>query len=222
MGEVAMDRSSRPRAPGEQSTGDRLLSVEDHTWQELGEPIFNAVRRRFGLRPLCTAFLTAVAIITAGAGYARVCPTPPALTNETEPCFTDPDDAIRFAVFRYQFDHNASGQKTNAGVYCLSLSLVGQEELDPSDELVVSFTAHEPPVKKRSQCEISIGGVFDRQTSRQGLMFYIDQIKRTSETEAVVTGGYYEGGLSGSGNSYHVVRRGDEWIVTGDQMLFIS
>jgi len=201
---------------------DHLRRVEGQASLGLGEPTFNAARSCFGLRPLCAAFLTAAAIIIAGAGYARVCPTTSATTNEAKPCFADPDDAIRFAVFRYQFDHNASAQKTNAGVYCLSLSLAGQEPIDPSDELVTSFTTHEPPVKKRSQCETSMRGVFDRQTSRQGLMFYIGQIKRTSETEAVVSGGYYEGGLSSSGNSYHVVRRGDEWIVTGDEMHWIS
>jgi len=217
-----MDRSGSERGFGERSTADHLCRVEGQASRELGEPNSNAARRCFGLRPFCTAFLTAAAFIIAGAGCARVCPTTSAVTNQAKPCFTDPDDAIRFAVFRYQFDHNASGQKTNAGVYCLSLSLAGQEPIDPSDELVASFTAHEPPVKKRSQCETSMRGVFDRQTSRQGLIFYIDHIERTNETEAVVGGGYYEGGLSGSGNAYLVVRRGYEWIVTGDQMLFIS
>jgi hypothetical protein len=181
-----------------------------------------AARGWFGLRSPSAALLTAVAIITTGVACAGTWLTRSDVAHEAQPRFTDADDAIRFAVFRYQFDHNVSGQKTNAGVYCLSLSLAGQEPIDPSEELVAAFRTHEPPVKPQSQCETSTRGVFDRQTSRQGLMFYIDQIKRTSETEAVVSGGYYEGGLSGSGNSYHVVRRGDEWTVTGDQMFFIS
>jgi hypothetical protein len=66
-----------------------------------------AVREWFGLRPL------GAASIIVETGYARVCPTTSTVTSEAKACFADSDDAILFAVFRDQFDHSVSGQKTN-------------------------------------------------------------------------------------------------------------
>ena len=54
---------------------------------------------------------------------------------------------IREAVFRYQFEHNASGQQQTAKVYFLSFG----KDQEPSDEFIARFKDHKPPVKKRSQ-----------------------------------------------------------------------
>jgi hypothetical protein len=48
-------------------------------------------------------------------------------------------EAILEAVYRYQFDHNASGQQSAAGVYCLSLSLAGEKDEDPPSPVVDVF-----------------------------------------------------------------------------------
>jgi hypothetical protein len=131
-------------------------------------------------------------------------------------------ETIIEAVYRYQFDHNASGQKSAAGLYCLSLSLAGEKDKDPSPTLLRAFKDHTPPVKPVSQCEHSMGGVYDRETGKRGLIFYVTDVQIISDTEATASGGYYEGGLSSSGNSYHLTKVRGAWKVTADQMGWIS
>jgi hypothetical protein len=65
-------------------------------------------------------------------------------------------------------------------------------------------------------------GVVDKDTGKSGLIFSVGAIKWISDTEAEVSGGYYEAGLSSSGNVYFVKRRDGKWVVTGDKMLWIS
>jgi hypothetical protein len=125
-------------------------------------------------------------------------------------------------VFRYQFQHNASGQRQTAGVYCLSLGGLEASQ-NPSDELMSRFQSHEPPVKKVSQCTRSpVYGVQDKQTEKQGLIFRIDRISWVDDTEVEVEGGYYESGLSASGDFYRVVRKLGRWRVKEDRMLWIA
>jgi hypothetical protein len=45
------------------------------------------------------------------------------------------EDDIREAVFRHQFDHNASGQQKTAHAYCLSTRL-GEKDSDPSKQFI--------------------------------------------------------------------------------------
>jgi len=79
------------------------------------------------------------------------------------------EDSIREAVFRYQFDHNASGQQKKASVYCLS---VGNGQTDPSDDLMKRFANHKPPVRKASECQVDpYKGVTDKRTGTPGLIF---------------------------------------------------
>ena len=131
-------------------------------------------------------------------------------------------EAILEAVYFYQFDHNASGQQRAAGVYCLALSLAGEKDKDPSPTLLGAFKDHTPPVKPVSQCKHSMAGVYDRETGNRGLIFYISQVDIISDTEATAAGGYYEGGLSSSGNTYHLTKAEGGWKVTADQMHWIS
>ena len=129
-------------------------------------------------------------------------------------------DDIREAVFRWQFDHNASGQQTNAQVYFLE---VGQKGDDPSDEFMKRFAGHKPPVRKKSACNAAPGkGVFDKKTGQQGLIFRATSIDWKSDAEVDVQGGYYEAGLSSSGNTYTLKKKNGKWKVTNDQMQYIS
>lgn len=133
------------------------------------------------------------------------------------------DDAIRVAVFRYQFEHNASGLRDPAAFYCLSLSLAGEAPRDPSNGVMAAFKDHTPPVKLRSECNTSpSAGVTDKTTGQRGLMFYIRRVSRTGLNRATARGGYYASGLGGSGNTYQLVREGEEWLVTSDVMDWIS
>lgn len=131
------------------------------------------------------------------------------------------EDGVREAVFRHLFDHNASGQQKAAKVYCLEI----EGKLDPSPELLRRFAGNQPPVKKASLCSFKGGtgrGGVEDETGAKGLIFRIDTIQHASADTATVEGGYFEAGLSASGNIYELVKEGDLWIVKQDTMKWIS
>lgn len=113
---------------------------------------------------------------------------------------------IAEATFRYQFEHNASGQQQKAPAYFLSL--FGK---DPAEAFLKRFEGHKPPVKKGSEFKIG-----------KGLLFRVARIKRVSDAKVEVSGGYYEAGLSSSGNTYVVEFKNGKWVVTRDRMHWIS
>jgi hypothetical protein len=128
---------------------------------------------------------------------------------------------IREVVFRYLFDHNASGQQRNALIFCLSLSF--DEHVDPSDEFMKRFDSHNPPVRKISDCaEHPFAGVTDKRTGKRALLLRVTTIQWISEVEGEVGGGYYEGPLNASGNTFRVVRSRGQWKVVGDKLNWIS
>ncbi len=136
-------------------------------------------------------------------------------------------DDIREAVFRYQFLHNASGQQQNAGVYFIGLYVTGDRNLpvryvDPSDNLLARFAGNAPPVKKASESTYSVQGVFDIRTGARGLLFRIESVTEIDPDQVEVTGGYFEAGLSASGNVYTVTRTSDRWTVVKDRLIWIS
>lgn len=131
------------------------------------------------------------------------------------------DDDVREAVFRHLFNHNASGQQSAAKVYCLQM----EGQIDPSPELLLRFEGNQPPVKKASLCTARRGqerGPVLDETGAKGLIFRIDTIEHPSPDTATVVGGYFESGLSASGNRYELVKEGDRWVVKQDTMEWIS
>ena len=124
---------------------------------------------------------------------------------------------IAEAVFRYQFEHNASGVKTNAAAYFISIK--GQ---DITDAFMKKFEGHQPPVKRASESASKSNGVVDPTTGMPAVVFGIEQIRLMSPEEAIVEGGYFEGGLSSSGNTFTVRRENGKWVVTQDKMNWIS
>ena len=133
-------------------------------------------------------------------------------------------DDIREATFRYQFKKNASGQQQNAKVYFLTLfNQKEQQDEDPEDKFMKRFDGHKPRVAKVSQSKSSMPeGVQDKKTGEHGLIFTITAIRWKSDEEVEVDGGYYEGSLSSSGNTYFLKRKGGKWIVERDDMHWIS
>jgi hypothetical protein len=131
------------------------------------------------------------------------------------------DDDVREAVFRHLFEHNASGLQRRAKVFCLQI----EGKADPSPELLRRFEGNEPRVKKASLCAFShgpAGGRVQDETGAPGLIFRVDSIQRTGRDSAVVEGGYFEAGLSASGNTYELSRESGRWVVTKDTMRWIS
>jgi len=136
-------------------------------------------------------------------------------------------DDIMEAVFRYQFANNYSGQQQGAKIYFIGMYIPGDSTrqsyyVDLSDELMMRFQKNSPPVKKASQCTISVNGVFDKQTGERGLLFRIESVQELSNDEVEVKGGYFEAGLSASGNIYTLRRIDNHWVVIKDVLLWIS
>lgn len=161
------------------------------------------------------------------------------------------ENDIREAVFRYEFKHNASGLQQRANVYYLAiqpgwvdaidagdswldilLDKLGMarersnrwEGSDPSSSFILRFRGHKPPVRKASRCRVDdiMVGVTDEHGANKGLVFIAGRIRWLSDTRVKVEGGYYEGGLSASGNVYLVERRHGRWVVIHDKMVWIS
>jgi hypothetical protein len=87
------------------------------------------------------------------------------------------------------------------------------------------FEGHTPVVKKVSEAIVSsseVTGVKDKKTGQRGLIFNQRTIKWDENDHVEVEGGYYEAGLSASGNTYSVVKENNEWVVTKSEMHWIS
>jgi hypothetical protein len=123
----------------------------------------------------------------------------------------------------YQFANNAAHGPAAAEnrIAALYLSL-GDKDQDPSDDFMKRFAEHKPPVRKVSACSTKKVCVEDRKTGERGLIFRIQSIKWISNTKVEARGGYYEDGLSASGNIYTVVERKGKWVVVKDKMESIS
>ena len=149
-------------------------------------------------------------------------PWTPATTqpvSATQPAARGPEYLnLLEAVYRYQFDHNASGQKQRVDYYFLSL-----DGADPPAELLARFAGHKPSVLPGSLALASAAkGVSHKELGGTGLIFRISRIAWLDASTADVDGGYYEGGLSSSGNTYHVERHDGKWLVTKNTMHWIS
>jgi hypothetical protein len=130
------------------------------------------------------------------------------------------EDDIREAVFRYQFEHNASGQQKTAKVFFIG---VEGNAGDPSDMLLKRFADNKPPVRKASASHFVKGkGIVDKQTGELGLAFSVTSIKWISDTEVQANGGYYEAEESSSGNTYTLQKENGKWKVTKSKMNWIS
>ena len=110
------------------------------------------------------------------------------------------------AVFRHQFQHNASAVQQKAAAYFLEI-----RKEDPSAEFLARFAGNEPQVHAGSKFEIG-----------QGLQFRVVSIEWQDDGSVKVNGGYYEAGMSASGNVYTLEPDGESFEVTDDKMEWIS
>jgi hypothetical protein len=142
-------------------------------------------------------------------------PNPP---SGVVPPGVDADD-VREAIFRHMFGSNASGQGTSAGVYCIEV----EGQADPTSGFLARLKDVRPTVKGASHCSASAeDGVLDQSTHARGLEFRVETLTFKDAHHATATGGYYEAGLSASGNVYTLELRKKKWVVTKDQMMWIS
>jgi hypothetical protein len=157
--------------------------------------------------------------VPPAASSARIEAPVPADPAPVPAAATALNEDIAEAVFRYQFGHNASGAQQSAGVYCLDLT-----GSDPSAAFLARFGTQRPPVRPASACKTSAReGVVDIRTGKHGLIFSVRSVTWDgSSDDATADGGYYEGGLSASGNTYTLKRSAGRWSVVKDVMHWIS
>ena len=85
------------------------------------------------------------------------------------------------------------------------------------------FANNEPRAKKVSACSSSEDkGVLDKKTGERGLIFRSGAVKWVSDDEVELSGGYYEAGLSSSGNVYVLKKVKGKWRVIRDTPQWIS
>jgi hypothetical protein len=145
---------------------------------------------------------------------------PVTLTAAPEPGLDESERLnVLEAVFRHQFDHNASASRRNVDYFFLGL---GRNE-DPPADLLARFTGETPQVLPMSMSEVSRSeGVKHRERGGRGLIFRIWSLRWVDDDTAIAEGGYFEGNLSASGNTYRVERRGGQWTVTADRLNWIA
>jgi hypothetical protein len=133
------------------------------------------------------------------------------------------DDEVRLAVYRHLVHHNASGGQLRVPFVCLEIDQGGHPR-DPSPFIMSAMRGSPVRVVPGSACESSARGVFlkaDR-AAGEGLVFRTEDVEIVGD-KAKVTGGYFEAGLSASGNVYSLERQPDgSWRVTHDEMQWIS
>lgn len=133
----------------------------------------------------------------------------PVTQQPTSPSRAAAEDDIAEAVFRYEFDHNASRLQKRAEKYCLSLP----GEKMPSAEFLQRFGGNQPPVAAADQCERKSG---------RNLFFRVLKLDWRKDNEVWVRGGYWEGNLSSSIELFRVVDENGKWVVKGARMEAIS
>jgi hypothetical protein len=124
------------------------------------------------------------------------------------------ENDIREAVFRYQFDHDATQQKTYTKVYFISI----ENEKDPDDEFLRRFAGNTPMVKKKSQAvgdNKGTGGVIDHETRGSGIIYRITQLKWVNENEVEVEADFHVAMLFAGGCKYRVRRENNQWLIKG-------
>ena len=116
---------------------------------------------------------------------------------------------IAEAVFRYQFQHNASAIQQEADHYCLSLP----GERSPDGDFLHRFDGNHPPVWRADECQRGSG---------HDLFFRVQRLDWRSDTEVWVSGGFWERNLSSSRESYRVRFKKGKWVVDGAHRETVS
>lgn len=125
----------------------------------------------------------------------------------------DAEDEIREAVFRYQFDQDATQQKPITKIYFIAI-----ENKDPDEPFLKRFAGSTPIVKKASQSGYSKNGVdsvIDKTTGEAGVIFGVGKINWINENEVEVKASYHVANLFAGGCNYRVARQDTAWVVKG-------
>ena len=138
-----------------------------------------------------------------------------------------PEDelAVREAQIRYQFTSNAAANKDVVDTFCIAMVTADHHSAgtDPPPALLERFNNGPRKVRKQSDCAYDEEkGLFEKATDKPALLLRTGKITWKTGTRATISGGYFEGSLSASGNLYYLEKRNGKWVVTKDEMEWIS
>ena len=145
-----------------------------------------------------------------------------ALVSGCAPNLSRADEELRIqqSVLRYQFEHNAAANKY--AIFCIAISK-GETTSDAPAKLIQGLNDATHKVVKSSDCNAHMdNGVTERSSGKPALMLNVGKANWLAKDEAVVEGGYYEAGLSSSGNTYHLKKISGVWRVVQNQLNWIS
>lgn len=148
-------------------------------------------------------------VVVATLGCAQNNASDPSRGDQPSPSRSAAEPEIYEAVFRYQFDHNASALQKGAARFCLSLP----GERMPDANFLSRFEGNSPPAVAADQCS---------RGSRKDLFFRIQKLDWRKDHEVWVRGGYWEGNLSSSTEYFRVLFESGEWVVKGARTEVMS
>lgn len=132
--------------------------------------------------------------------------------------------AVLEAIYRHQIPGSAAGMRGSRGTYCLQVG-DGTTAADPPASVLHRLQGAAAHLYPHSACRVETNG-FDRLVRAPGglraVTLHVDEITCPTADRCLATGGYYEASLSASGNHYTIERQNGRWVVTGDQMDWIS
>lgn len=134
------------------------------------------------------------------------------------------EDDIRETVIRYQMDEwvrdgdkneqdakdpkdKEIAKQLNSQIFFVSVN--GK---DPTDEFLKRLQSVPRVIKKQSRAQQK-HEVTDKDTHTKGIIFRVDKIRWTSDTEVEVEGGYDCGSLGAVGNLFTLRNEGGKWKV---------
>jgi len=126
-------------------------------------------------------------------------------------------DDIREVVLRWLLPDTK--QRYGESVYFLRV-----DDHDPSKGLLARFQGLGASVKPASASKRlkKLMQVVDRKTNEKGAILFVDQIKRISDTKAVMEGGYIGNGRAAAFYDFAVELKKGKWLVTKHKCTAVS
>jgi hypothetical protein len=141
------------------------------------------------------------------------------------------EDDIRETVLRSYFFDNGSGLSTIVSTFYIEFITVDSLDphdiprivarADPPDRFMNRFKGNNPPVKKASQCIYGPPPI-DLETGTIGLLFSIAGVKWISSMEADVYGEFRAGANNRGGDTFHLRKVDNKWVVFSRSWIWIS
>jgi len=118
------------------------------------------------------------------------------------------DDNVREAVFRYQFAHVE---------LIFAYHFIAIDGKNPPEAFLQRFHDFEPPVRPLSEAERikkPLRMIVNKNDQKQGVIFYLGQVKWISDVRADVEGRFECGDTCDEYSGvYHVSKQGNDWVV---------